>query len=243
MRVGWFQTDKGKEFYNSHFEALLANRSIHHYTTGSYKAWLVERFHRSLRELLGRYMTEHETDRYVDVLQPIVQVYNRRYHTALRMSPDEAERKENHFKVYTLRLVEKPSDVKFLKPRFKVGDTVRVSVVRLREATHLFRKTSWQSNFSEAYFVVRSVITNAGPRPMFTLNDARGRPFPGRFYDEELTHYNYSGLSKIEKVLRTRVVKRGRQSIKELLVHWLGDPKGVNEWIKEKDVVRDYQNV
>src|SRR5437870_268736 len=49
--VRYLNTDKGKEFYNRLVQGLLHDRNIHHFTTADYKAFLVERFNRTLRTL------------------------------------------------------------------------------------------------------------------------------------------------------------------------------------------------
>lgn len=230
--VRFVNTDKGREYYNQHFQRLLSERNIRHYTTSNYKAYRVERFHRSLRELLGRYLTEKESDRYVDVLQPIVALYNRRYNRSLRMSPNEAEKEKNHFKVYAASLIS--GEPKGKSPAsLNVGDTVRISLARLEP--NIFRKTSWQPNFTQAYYTVRRV-DNKSKKPQYALNDSSGKPIAGRFYAEELIPFTNKGVYKIERILRTRI----RGGKKQLFVHWLGYPAEDRAWIDENAVVRDY---
>ena len=49
---------KGKEFYNNQVQKLFKDKNINHYTVFSqYKAAVVERFNRTLREKLSRYFT------------------------------------------------------------------------------------------------------------------------------------------------------------------------------------------
>ena len=45
------QTDNGKEFYNKHFQALMKQKNIHHFSTSrDTKASVVERFNHTLKE-------------------------------------------------------------------------------------------------------------------------------------------------------------------------------------------------
>ena len=78
---GWpktLQTDQGLEFLNKSVQALLKKHGIHHFSThnAETKASIVERFNRTLKTRMWRYFTKHQTWRYIDVLQDLVQSYN-----------------------------------------------------------------------------------------------------------------------------------------------------------------------
>ena len=78
---GWpktLQTDQGLEFLNKSVQALLKKHGIHHFSThnAETKASVVERFNRTLKTRMWRYFTKHQTWRYIDVLQDLVQSYN-----------------------------------------------------------------------------------------------------------------------------------------------------------------------
>ena len=64
------QTDKGTEFLNESFQKLLRDRSIRHYTSENddIKAAVVERFNRTLKSVMWRYLTHTSKGRYIDVL-------------------------------------------------------------------------------------------------------------------------------------------------------------------------------
>jgi len=51
------------------------------------KAAVVERFNRTLKERIWRYFTYTRNKRYIDVLQNIVDAYNRSYHSTIKMAP------------------------------------------------------------------------------------------------------------------------------------------------------------
>ena len=78
---GWpqtLQTDQGLEFLNTSVQALLKKHGIHHFSThnAETKANVVERFNRTLKTRMWRHFTKHQTWRYIDVLQDLVQSYN-----------------------------------------------------------------------------------------------------------------------------------------------------------------------
>ena len=61
------QSDRGKEFYKQHVKLLLDQYDIHHYSTkGEPKAAVAKRFNRTLKELTYKYMTAHNTLKYLD---------------------------------------------------------------------------------------------------------------------------------------------------------------------------------
>ena len=63
------QTDQGKEFYNRPFQQVLKKHTIHHFSTyGDTKTSVIERFNRTLKERLYRYLTAANTLKFVDVL-------------------------------------------------------------------------------------------------------------------------------------------------------------------------------
>ncbi len=83
------QTDKGTEFLNSAFQKLLKDREIRHYTSENddIKAAVVERFNRTLKGAMWRYLTHANTRRYLDVLPQLVTSYNNTYHRSIKMAP------------------------------------------------------------------------------------------------------------------------------------------------------------
>lgn len=71
------QTDHGKEFYYTTFAALMKQKNIHHFSTsGDTKANIVERFNRTFKERLYRYVTVKNTLGYSPVLSDLVKGYN-----------------------------------------------------------------------------------------------------------------------------------------------------------------------
>ena len=91
---GWpktLQTDQGLEFLNKSVQALLKKHGIHHFSThnAETKASVVESFNRTLKTRIWRYFTKHQTWRYIDVLQDLVQSYNNTPHRSIGMAPSQ----------------------------------------------------------------------------------------------------------------------------------------------------------
>ena len=82
VRPRYIQTDRGKEFYNREWnERVLEKHGIKHYTVNSqFKAPIVERFNRTLREKLNRYFTHTGKKVWYKVLPDIIKTYNHTKH-------------------------------------------------------------------------------------------------------------------------------------------------------------------
>ena len=121
----FLQSDKGTEFVNNTFQQMLARYNIKHYTSENddIKCAVIERWHRTLMAKLYRYFTYANTERYIDVIQDIVQSYNNTYHSSIKMAP--AEIGEHNESQVRDRLIGRP--IPPTRPKYKVGDTVRIS--------------------------------------------------------------------------------------------------------------------
>jgi transposase InsO family protein len=207
------QSDKGSEFLNSTFQKLLFNSGITHYTSENddIKCAVVERWHRTLLAKLYRYFTQHNTTRYVDVIQDIVKSYNSTIHSSIKMAPkDVSDHNESQVRARLLHPVN-------TRARFKVDDVVRIS-----GAKRAFSK-GYRDKWSEEIFTVTKVYDTIPVT--FGLKDSAGDAIKGKFYNDELQKV-IKEVFRIEKVLRTR--KRAGKT--EYYVKWLGYPDKFNSW-------------
>ena len=73
-----------------------------------------------------KYLTAHETRRWVDICDQLVENYNNTYHSGTKMTPSEASKVENSpvvwYNIYGAYL-----SSKYGQPKFKVGQAVRIS--------------------------------------------------------------------------------------------------------------------
>jgi len=122
------QTDKGSEFISTEFKKLLKTNNIELQLidVGDHnKLGIVNRFCRSIRELINKYMTAYKTTRYIDVLNKLVKNYNSSKHSTTTFTPNEASKHINEIqKINTQRYNEAIQDEK----HFKIGDQVRCVV-------------------------------------------------------------------------------------------------------------------
>ena len=111
--------DQGCEFYNKVFKKWLSDNDIIMYSTyNEGKSVVAERFIRTLKNTLHKYMTATGKNVYYDVLDDVVSKYNNTKHSTIKMKPIDV--KNDNKRVYIDEHNEKDR-------RFKVGDRVRIS--------------------------------------------------------------------------------------------------------------------
>ena len=223
-------TDHGGEFLNGLVQKYLTDQDIIHYTTQNYdtKAAIVERFNRTLKEKIYRYLTFSNSQRYIEILPNIVDAYNHTYHRSIGMAPVDVTPKNE--KTVAKRLYGN-ANLTAIEPiskryKFEVGDRVRVS-----KEKNIFRKGYLPQWSIEVYVVSKRKPTL--PVPTYELEDLLGEKLEGSFYAEELQKINSSAdgdseLYKIEKILKTRQTPAGKT---EYLVRWLGYPPKFDSWV------------
>ena len=93
------RTDGGSEFNNSIVKTYLSNEGIHHFRTyNETKANYCERFIKTLKSKLYRYVVANNTLRYIDVLQDMIKSYNHTIHSSLGRPPPQKYIKETKMK-------------------------------------------------------------------------------------------------------------------------------------------------
>ena len=171
------QTDQGTEFFNKHFKDLMKEEEIQLYNTyNETKASVVERVIRTLKTRMRRYFTAKKTMRYIDVLQDLVDSYNKSKHRSIQKKPINVTQKNEREVWHTLYGErEKKEPVKY---KFEIGDQVRISKMK-----RTFEK-GYLPNFSKEIFTVSQQI----PRrpPVYKLKDYDQEELSGTFYNEEL---------------------------------------------------------
>jgi len=199
------QTDKGKEFYNRNFESLMKKFAINLYSTESdMKAAVAERFVKTLKMLILRYMSTQQTNDWVSKLQDFVATYNKTIHKTIKMTPSEASKIENEGKVIrnVYGFLWASDNLKKTKTKFKVGDFVRVS-----KSDKIFRK-GYEGHWSEEIFkIVR--IQKRKPSIMYELADLKGEKLIGLFYESELGRVRMKEKTywRVEKILKKKFIK------------------------------------
>lgn len=221
--------DDGNE-WRGDFARLLNEKGIEKVVARRH-ATVVERVQRTLKGLLARHLGEWETADHVTAFPLVVHAYNNRYHRTIRMSPVAAERPENALAVreaFQLFWQEHEGRRK-LKPRFAVGDLVRVQLAR----------NTWQRSFQPTFgpeiFMVSRVFRKM-PEPMYHVSPlGGGGPLRDRKYATELQKVDLRSF-KIETVhWRDRRERDGRREVR---VTWQGLPPAFDSFVPEASLTR-----
>ena len=135
--------DKGSEFYNAFFKKWLRGNDIVMYSTHNEgKSVVAERFIRTLKSKIYKYMTSISKIVYINILDDMVNEYNNTYHTTIKMKPIDV--KDNTY-------INTSKKINNKDPKFKVGERVRISKYK-----NIFAK-GHTPNWSEEVFVIKKV--------------------------------------------------------------------------------------
>ena len=205
--------DKGSEFYNASFKKWLQYNDIVMYSTHNEgKSVVAERFIRTLKSKIYKYMTSISKNVYIDILDDIVNKYNNTYHTTIKMKPIDV--KDNTY-------INTSKKINYKDTTFKVGDRVRISKYK-----NIFAK-GYTPNWSEEVFVIKKV-KNTVPWT-YVINDLNGEEIIRTFYEKELQKTNQEDF-RIEKV----IIRKGN----DIYVKWKGYNNSFNSWIDKASLVQ-----
>ena len=113
-----------------------------HSTHNEGKSAIAERFIRTLKNKIYKYMTSISKNLYIDKIDDIVNKYNNTYHSAIKMKLVDAKPR-----IY----IESSKEINYQDPKFKNGDIVRISKYK-----NIFGK-GHVANWSEKVFVIKKV--------------------------------------------------------------------------------------
>jgi hypothetical protein len=215
--------DRGLEFYNKDVNSWLKENEIIMYSTYSeHKSCVVERFNRTLKEMMWKKFTAENTRKWIDMLDKLMKIYNNKVHSTIGMSPVKASKKEKEMTVLQ-NIIDKTRSIPITKAKFKTGDKVRIS--RLKAT---FEK-GYLPNWSEELFIVDKV-QNTVP-VTYKLKSLLDEEIEGGFYEKELQKSNQE-IYRVEKVIRKKKI----DGVEHGLVKWSGYNEKHNQWIPVKDL-------
>ena len=111
------------------------------------KSVVAERFIRTLKNKIYKYMTSISKNVYIDRLDDIVNEYNNTNHRTIKMKPIDV--KDNTY-IDSIEL-HSGKEVNNKDPKFKVGNYVRISKYQ-----NIFAKR-YMSNWSEEVFIINKI--------------------------------------------------------------------------------------
>ena len=190
-----------------------------YYTHSNLKAVIVERFNRSLRELMMKSFVKLNNTIWYNILPELIKTYNNQYHRTIKMKPINVNKTnekyiKNNFYTY---------DITNKKPKYKINDLVRISLKRRQ----LFDKPTGNIKWSEELFKIYKI--NKSNVISYQLKDMNDEIIKGIFYERELQLSKHTtGEYIIEKILRTKNDKA--------YVKWRGYSNNFNSWVNKYDL-------
>ena len=143
-------SDKESSFFSKEMLKFFEDHNIKvYYTNSNLKAVVIERFNRSLRELMIKEFVKNNNTVWYNILPKLIKFYNNRYHDTIKDKPININKSnEKYIKntIYKYNITNKIS-------KFKINDIIRISLKR-RE---LFDKASDNIKWSEELFEIHSI--------------------------------------------------------------------------------------
>ena len=198
------------------------NNIIRYSTHGEHKSAVVERFNRTLKEIMWKRFTAENTRNWIDIIDKLIYEYNnKRIHSTIGVTPAEASLKKNKSEVIQNTLG-KTRKIPNNKMKFKVGDTVRISRIK-----GLFEK-GYLPNWSEEVFIIDEVLKTVPVT--YRIKDLLGEIIQGTYYEQELQQTNQE-IYRVEKVIRKKKIG----GVEHVLVKWSGYSDKHNQWLPITD--------
>jgi hypothetical protein len=153
-------TDEGSEFKGETIKYLKQNgvQLIVTYTHATF----VERFNRTIKEMMEKYLESTKTKAISQVLPKIVKNYNNSFHSGIGMAPNEVNKKNMH--IVQERIIKK-AHRQTLDP-IKVGDSVRI---QLKDSK---LNKGYKPKYSDLAYIVEKI-----EKPFYFIKDIDNRKF------------------------------------------------------------------
>ena len=185
------------------------------------KAVIIERFNRSLRELMMKEFVKNNNTVWYNILPKLIKIYNNRYHSTIKRAPIEVNKNNEKYIKENIHTYDKTSK----NPKFKIGDLVRISLKR----RPIFDKPSSNIKWSEELFKIHSI--NKSNVITYKIKDLNDEIIKGIFYERELQKSkNIFQVYVIEKIIRRNKNK--------YLVKWRGYSNDFNSWVDKDDIIK-----
>ena len=94
-------------------------------TENEEKSSIVERWNRTIMRNMWKYFSANNTMNYIDILPNLIKKYNNTYHRSIKCTPPFARAPSSYQHVYDTLYNRREDNVK-VKPKFKIGDRVRI---------------------------------------------------------------------------------------------------------------------
>ena len=147
-----------------------------YYTNSHLKAVVIERFNRSLRELMMKHFVKNNNTVWYNIIPKLIKIYNNRYYSTIKMKPIQVNKNNEKYIKENIYTYNKTSKI----PKFKIGVLVRISLKR----RNIFDKSSGNIKWTEELFKIYSI--NRSNVITYKIKDLDNEIIEGIFYEKEL---------------------------------------------------------
>ena len=175
-KPSYIWSDQESSFFSKEMLKFFEDHNIKiDYTHSNLKAVVIERFDRSLRELMMKSFVKSNNTVWYNILPELIQTYNNRYHHTINMKPIDANKSnEKHIKmICNYNITNK-------KPKYKINDLVRISLKRRQ----LFDKPPGNIKWIEELFKIYKI--NKSNVITYQLKDMNDEIINGQFHEKGL---------------------------------------------------------
>ena len=220
------RTDRGREFTSKYTQDYFQTiKVVQMFTGNELQANYVERVIKTLKKRILSYMRHYKTEKYIDVLQNLVNSYNKTWHHGIRERPINVTAKNEKFLWWQMYWpVDRPQN-RLRDFLFKKEDYVRISL----------RKTAFDREYSNKWSGEIFKVSKRFRRqdiPMYRLKDLMGEKIDGTFYSNELQKV------PAPRWLEAYVIKSKDNLIK---ISYKGWPNKFSRWVNKKSLFSDKQ--
>ena len=235
----YLRVDSGGEFVNDNFLKMCRTYRVKMYIAMEpIKCGIVERFNRTFKRILVQLMEQNNSIRWIDFVEPALEIYNTRTHSTIGMSPEAAGEKRNQNKIlkrYLKRYAkydEKKMKKNKTRSKFKVGQFVKIF-----KKKGIFAR-GYHQNVTKEYFKIYYIDRNLS-KDRYYLKDIEEDKIIGAFYEEYLVPYipspDDNTIYRLDPTF-DGFKRKNIRGIPHIYVKWLGWPDKFNQWIPLQNV-------
>ena len=221
-KPNYIWSDKEPAFFSKEMQKFFKDDNVKIYHTNSHlKAVAIERFNRSLRELMMKEFVKNNNTIWYNILPKLIKIYNNRFHSTIKMKPIQVNKNNEKYikeNIYTYNKTSK-------NPKSKIGDLVRISLKR----RPIFDKPSSNIKWSEELFKIYSI--NRSNVITYKIKDLNGEIIEGIFYEKELQKTKNTS----EVYITERIIRKNKN---KYLVKWRNYSDDFNSWIDKDNIIK-----
>lgn len=149
--INAIETDEGSEFTNYKFKQLCQKENINvsYFKGDSHKLGIINRFHRTLKDKLNKYMVANDTVKWVDVIDELIKNYNNTKHSGIHnIEPN----KVNGFYEALLIQENKEKTANFSPTVLKYEEGTKCRIIN--NDNNIYNKKSMDSNYSNEIYTI-----------------------------------------------------------------------------------------